>query len=258
MDYDNDFFIQVQGVIERVFRAERQEILDSHGRIKIDLKDDATVVTELDKQMESKLREELIKFDSAIGIEGEEFGVEGSRETFWLLDPIDGTEAFTRGLPFFRNMATLIDHGTPIFALVYKPVSDELYVAAEGEGTFRNGTPVSVSTRPLSRARVELSTLLDDPSVWPFVSKLASSINSIRTADEFLFVVEGKFDGHIVYKSDTKPWDNAPRALLMQEAGARVANLGTDSYDYRNSDMLAAPPGIFDDLMDIFISTIKK
>jgi fructose-1,6-bisphosphatase/inositol monophosphatase family enzyme len=112
MEFTNDFFIQAQGVIERVFREFRQELLDASGSVASEAKADKTLVTHLDKKIESELKAALQAFHAAekldIGIEGEEFGAEGSRSTFWLIDPIDGTDAFIRGTSYFRNMATLI------------------------------------------------------------------------------------------------------------------------------------------------------
>ncbi len=83
----NDFLIQAQGCIERVVRANRPKILELHGNVKTDIKADHTVVTDLDKAMEKELRVALKEFDAGIGFEGEEFGIEGSRKTFWLIDP---------------------------------------------------------------------------------------------------------------------------------------------------------------------------
>ena len=258
MDFTNDFFIQAQGVIERFFRAQRSHIKELHGKADVELKADHTVVTELDKRLEQELREELAKFDSKIGFEGEDFGIEGSRETYWLIDPIDGTENFVRGLPFVRNIVTLVDNNKPVFALVYKPITDELYVAAEGEGTYRNGIPVHVSSRSLDRSWIELSTWLPKAGAAEVATALNQKINGFRTTGEFLYVVEGKLDGLVGYKTGGGPWDYAPRALLIQEAGGKVANIGSDSYDFRNNDFVMANPVIFDDLMEIITKTIDK
>ncbi len=258
MKFTNDFFIQAQGVIERVARANRSKILELHGNVETHIKADHTVVTDLDKQMEHEFHEALAKFDSKIGFEGEEFGIEGNRDTYWLIDPIDGTENFVRGLPFVRNIVTLIDNNKPAFAFVYKPISDELYVAAEGDGTYRNGVPVKVSTRPMDRAWIELSAPLAKPGVPEVAAAIGSQINGFRTTGEFLYAVDGKLDGIFGYKTGGGPWDYAPRALMIQEAGGRVANIGSDSYDFHNNDFLMANPIIFDDLMKIITDSIDK
>ena len=252
MDFTNDFFIQAQGCIERVFRSSRQELLEASGNIAAEFKDDNTAVTELDRKVEDILRKELTDFDGSIGFEGEESGSQGSRKTFWLVDPIDGTDSFVRGLPTFRNMATLIDDGQPIFTVVFKPVTDEIYVAAKGEGAFRNGVRIKVSDRPMERARLEIHSPGSNHDVWAVIEKLARQINAVRISGDFISVAEGKMDGLLVYKNaGGSSWDFAPRSLLISEAGGVVRNLGSDSYDYRRNDMLAANPVIFGQVMKI-------
>lgn len=258
MEFTNDFFIQAQGCIERVARANRSKILELHGNVEVQLKDDQSVVTDLDKQLEQEFRETLSEFDSSIGFEGEEFGIDGSRETYWLIDPIDGTENFVRGMPHVRNIVTLINQNKPVFAVVYKPITDELYVAAEGEGTYRNGIPVKVSNRPIERAWIEWSSPFSNAETLPIAHAVASRTKGLRVSGEFLLAVEGEMDGIVGYKAGGGPWDYAPRALMMQEAGAKVANIGSDTYDFRNNDFVMANPVIFDDLMAIITENVEK
>ena len=250
MTFDNDFFIQAQGVIERCFRSYRDELISLSGNIETDLKGDKTVVTAKDREVETALSEALQQFDGAIGIEGEEFGISGSRETYWLIDPIDGTESFIRGLPTYRNMASLIDNGQPVFTVVYKPATDELYVAAAGEGAFKNGQPIKVSQRPLERSFIEcMGRLVGD--LQPIAEAVTPRIVSWRMTGDFLPTAEGKVDGLLAIGTKAGPWDMAPRALLIQEAGGKVANIGKASYDFTDNNFLATNPVIFDELMEL-------
>ena|SRR5438309_8433747 len=250
MDYTNDFFIQAQGVIERVFRSNRPAILAAHGKIEAEIKGDNTPVTQLDKDIEEELRAALLKFDSSIGLEGEEFGIEGSRETYWLIDPIDGTESFIRGLPFVRNMATLIDNGEPIFTVIYQPTMDQLFVAAKGEGTYKNGQKMQMVERPLKRSMVELHVPISKNGVAKMVAELQKSIFGYRISD-FCYVAEGKVDALLVYGGGGGPWDYAPRALIIREAGGTVTNVGSDNYDFKINNMIASHPSIHDELQKI-------
>lgn len=251
MNFTNDFFIQAQGCIERVFRSRRQEIIKHHGNIKEDIKSNNTVVTELDMAVERDLRSALEKFDPSIGIEGEEFGVSGSRETYWLIDPIDGTEEFVRGLPFVRNMATLIDQKQPVFTVVYKPIDDEVFVAAKGEGAYLNGAKIKVSNRPSGRAWVEFATDFAGPDKAELAHLLSQKILNLRRLNDFPSVASGKLDGLVCVNGGGGTWDYAPRALLIKEAGGMVANFGSDSYDINNKSFVMANPVIFNDLMDV-------
>lgn len=251
-----DFFVAAQACIEQVVRDYRPTILKAHGQIDPAIKPDATPVTEFDRQLEQQLRDALTNFDSSIGFEGEELGKSGNEETFWLIDPIDGTESFVRGLPFVRNIVTLIHDKQPVFTLVYRPITDELLIATKDGGAFNNGNPIHVSNRPLDRAWLDLSIPLLDNSAISLVQSIRPHINGFRTIGEFTYVAQGQLDGQLLYKAGGGPWDYAPRALLAIEAGGKVTNIGSDSYDFRNNDTLIANPVIFDDLMKLITKTI--
>jgi fructose-1,6-bisphosphatase/inositol monophosphatase family enzyme len=253
-----DYLSQAQKVIHKVFLGARPRLLVAHGSIDETIKDDNSPVTVLDKELEGELREVLDQFDSSIGFEGEESGKAGSEKTFWLVDPIDGTESFIRGLPGVKHMATLIDNGEPVYAYVYKPLNDELFVATKGKGAFRNGDQLHVSQRPLTRCWLELSSPLDNSSTLPVIKAVAEKINGFRIMGDHTLIAEGKIDGAFAYKPKGGPWDYAPRALILKEAGAKVANLGLDTYDFRNFDFLTIHPAAFDELMPVIMKAIEE
>jgi len=254
MTFTADFYDQAQKAIMDTLQAVRPSLLESFGKDEYTFKSDQTVVTLLDKSIEHKLREELTKFDSSIGFCGEEMGNEGNDKTFWLIDPIDGTESFIRGIDIPRNMLTLIDGDKPVMTIVYKFITDELYTARAGQGAFCNGNPIHVSNRPIKRAWIEIGMKVSDPEVMDKFVKLSEHIEGYTMIRDFPFVATGKIDGYVGYKSGGGDWDYAPRALLVQEAGGRVANIGSDTYDYRNHNFLAANPVIFDEVMNILNS----
>ncbi len=256
MQQTADFYAAAQVCIEKVVRQYRPKILDAYGNIDPSIKPDATPVTLYDQELEQLLRDALTTFDPSIGFEGEELGKSGNEDTFWLIDPIDGTENFVRGLPFVRNMVTLIAGGQPVFAFVYRPITDELFVASDGHGTLKDGKPVSVSQRPLGRTWLDISAPPLQQGFNSIMNAVTPHINGFRVIGEFTYVVEGKVDAQLLYTSGGGPWDYAPRALLFKEAGGRVANLGSDTYDFRNNNVLMANTLVFDDLMKIITETI--
>ena len=249
----DDQLQQAQSFIIQQFKAYQPRLIKAFGNIEETIKEDFTPVTELDKQIELDLREALTTFDPGIGFMGEELGQSGNTETFWLIDPIDGTESFIRGIPSSRNVVTLIDKGLPIMTVVYKFITDELFTAIVGKGSYKDGQRLHCSSRQLSRTWVELWAPLSDEAVFPIVNQLRKIINGYRVTGDFPLVLEGKVDAMLSYKSPGGDWDYAMRALLMQEAGGRVANIGSDTYDYRNHDFLGANPKIFDQLMEVIV-----
>ncbi|CAN5332125.1 inositol monophosphatase family protein [soil metagenome] len=256
MQQTADFLSQAQQCLESVVRPYRRQILAAHGNVEIETKDDGTPVTRFDTELEHLMRNALTAFDSSIGFEGEELGKSGNEDTFWLLDPIDGTENFVRGLPFVRNMATLVSGNEPVFAFVYNPITDALFTASTGNGAFRNGEAIHVSERPASQAWLELSAPLHKPEVQEVVRAIRSKISALSVIRDFPMIAEGKLDGQLVYGSGGGAWDYAPRALLIREAGGRVANIGSDKYDFRNNDVLMTNSLIFDELMDAITEAI--
>lgn len=140
MNFTADFLTQAQAVIEQVFHSGRETLVKASGNIDFESKNDDTPVTQLDRDMETKIRKALKTFNPNIGLEGEELGKEGNANTFWLIDPIDGTKNFIRGLPEYRNIVTLVDGGRPYFVVIYKPATNDLFTATLGEGAFLNGS----------------------------------------------------------------------------------------------------------------------
>lgn len=242
---------QAQQFIVEQFKLVRPRLLDAFGNIEETIKKDSTPVTLLDQQIEEVLKGALTKFDPGIGFNGEESGQSGNTDTFWLIYPIDGTESFIRGIPFARNIITLIDHGQPVLAVVYKFITDDLYTAIKDQGAYRNGQRIYCSSRLTARSWVELSGPLTDPDVTTVLRAVRQVSNGFKIVGDFTLVLEGKIDAMLAYKAGGGDWDYAPRGFLMQEAGAKVANLGVETYDYKNHDFLAASPAVFDRLMPL-------
>jgi myo-inositol-1(or 4)-monophosphatase len=99
----------------------------------------ASAVTELDRSTEQFLAERLHKLYPEIEFFGEESGGNDKASQFWLVDPIDGTGNFIRGLPFCTTMIALIQEGQPVFSVIYNFMTKEIYSAEKGKGATLNG-----------------------------------------------------------------------------------------------------------------------
>ncbi len=258
MKFTDDYLKQAKKVIFGVYKDVQPDLLKYFGKVEHTLKKDKSVVTELDLEVETKLRQALLKFDPAVGILGEELGQEGSEQTRWLIDPIDGTEGFIRGIPVSRNMVTLVDNGEPVFTLIYKFVTDELYEASKGGGAYLNGQRLQVSQRPLERAWLEVSVNLADPTALKAFLEVRKQVAGYVIFRDFTALAEGKIEGGIWWQTEGGPWDYAPRGLLFGEAGAKVVNIGSDHFDYREGSYLAAAPQIFDRLNNVILSCMPE
>jgi myo-inositol-1(or 4)-monophosphatase len=253
-----DFLHTAEKRLRLALQELRPELLAAHGIITHDTKDDDSVVTALDLQVEKRLKEICHEIDPAIGFSGEETGVDLTQKTFWLVDPIDGTESFIRGLPFSTNMIALIHNDEPIMSIIYNFVTDEYYLAIKGQGATRNGHPIHVSDRPLNRAYITLNVGMRLPEGFAYALRRVSGGQPRYNASgaEASYIANGAVDGIIVV-GVKGPWDHAPGALLMQEAGARIENLFSDTYNYRDFRYVAANPVIFDELKKVAEAAVK-
>lgn len=238
-----------------IIRHVREMLLPYYGRISFTEKAERRfdLVTELDKDVERFLKRELEKTYPRIGFVGEEEGGERSAKQFWLVDPIDGTAHFIRGIPFCTTMVALIENGEVVFSAIYDFVNDMLYSAEQGSGAFANGAPIRVSDRPLAGSFIGYETHLEKPENMHRVLRLREKCMFIRAACsgfEYTLVATGKIETRLAFDPHGKDYDFAPGSLLVQEAGGVAANIGKKTYDYRNGNFIAANPIVFKELTE--------
>ena len=233
-----------------------KELIKFHGNIEPEHKHTnsdyaKSVVTKLDTQTEEFLFAKLSPFDSGIGFRGEEFGVQTASDTTWLVDPIDGTNHFIRGLPFCTTMIALIENHQVVMSVIYDFIQQDTYSAIRGEGAYRNNTRLAISKRPLARALLGYETKLPNPENMATYIQVREKCNVTTVAAagfEFAMVASGKFDGRIAKDPFGVDYDYAPGSLLVEEAGGIVCNIGKDRYDYRDYNYLAVNPLIYEQL----------
>lgn len=207
---------------------------------------DHDVVTVHDVEAERRLLVGLSRIDPSIGFTGEEGGrlKEGSR--FWLVDPIDGTDAFIRDLPFCTVQIALIEDGQPVIGVIYDFCRPEMLFAVKGYGAFCNNRKVKVSNRVLSVSQtvleIDVRTNLDNLGVFQEMSRLSSLYSCHASGWELAQVATGRLEGKVFCQPWAQPLDLAPGALLVQEAGGIVTNIGKNTYDFLNTDVIAANP----------------
>ena len=209
------------------------------------------VVTELDQRTEKIIAERLKKLYPSIEFLGEEFGGNKDAERLWILDPIDGTAHFIRGIPFCTTQIALIENGKVIFSLIYNFITKEMFSAQVDMGAKLNGKPIHVSNRELKDAYVVVETHRDkkeNMDKFLEITKKCPILTTINTGFEFGLVASGKIEARAVFDGHGYDWDYAPGSLLVSEAGGIVRNIGSDSYDYRNHNFIAGNPAVYEEL----------
>ena len=124
-------------------------------------KPDSTPVTLADMEIETRLREEIAREYPTHGVLGEEHDATNiDAEWVWVIDPIDGTKAFTCGKPQFGTLVALTHHGEPVIGVIDQPITEERWVGVKGLGAAFNGAPMRVNAnrKPLSETIVLVTT----------------------------------------------------------------------------------------------------
>ncbi|MBI2014648.1 MAG: histidinol phosphate phosphatase [Candidatus Rokubacteria bacterium] len=199
------------------------------GGFEVTLKADATPVTQADREAERAIVEILGRAFPEYGVLGEEFGGRGSTDVRWIVDPIDGTKNFVRGIPLWATLIALEERGEVTVGVVHNPARGDLYTARRGGGAWKNGERVRVSdVSTLDRAffvHAGLS-ILREAGHWEGFVRLVDATDRQRGFGDYVgygLLAEGKAE--IYLEVDLKPWDLAAPRILVEEAGGRFTDL---------------------------------
>jgi histidinol phosphatase-like enzyme (inositol monophosphatase family) len=193
----------------------------------IERKRDGTPVTEAERAAETFIRDELRRRFPDDSIIGEEFTDHaGTSGRTWHVDPIDGTKAFSHGVPLYSNLLAMADeHGSAI-GVINIPALGEIVYGARGLGAHHNGAPCRVSQTPtLDGAYVSTSGF----GYWPrpALDRVLDAPCFLRTWGDgygYLLVATGRIDAMIDPTVNT--YDVAPMSVIMAEAGGRFSDFG--------------------------------
>ena len=196
----------------------------------VSIKADDTPVTQADRGAEEAIVEVLGRAFPTHGFLGEEFGAKGDQQTRWIIDPIDGTKNFVRHVPVWATLIALEEHGRLTVGVIYNPVTGEMCTARRGGGAFLNGERITVSPiDDLAAATFLFSGLRlvreAGAGYWDGYVRLIDATDRQRGFGDYLgytLVAEGKAE--IYAEVDLKPWDLAPCALIVEEAGGRFTD----------------------------------
>lgn len=200
-----------------------------------------TVVTELDLKTEKYLAANLSRLFPGIGFYGEEFGGTKKAKRFWLVDPIDGTAHYIRGIPFCTTMISLIDGGQVVFAAINNFVTGETFYAEIGKGTRLNNQPIGVSNRNLVQGYLTYEMKMDKKKnldLFLDLKKRTMLFKTVSCGYEFGLIAQGKIEGRIALDPYGDDWDYAAGSLIVSEAGGQAVNLGGNGYDYQNHNFI--------------------
>lgn len=234
-------------------------LMSFFGKVTIEYKGEADLVTKADRASESLIVEHIRQRwpdHDLIGEEGSR--TETGSDYRWYVDPLDGTTNFAHGYPVFCVSLGLDFRGERIAGVVYDPNRDEMFVAAKGSGTSLNGRPARVSKTP----RLQESLIATgfpshkrhkNPNI-NFYHQLTLRSHGVRRAGsaalDLCYVACGRYDAF--WEFNLNPWDTAAGVLIVQEAGGKVTNFSGQPFSIDSRQVMASNTILHDELLHEF------
>ena len=224
----------------------------SHFRtgIAVELKADGSEVTRADREAESAVRQWIESRFPGDAIMGEEFGARGTGTRRWLIDPIDGTRSFVRGVPLWGSMVAVEEDGVVLAGAINCAASGDFVVASRGEGCWHNGARASVSSvSDISDATVSGTDhrFRWHPARLPRWIDLCNQVAIARSwGDCYGYVLVATGRAELMVDDRLSPWDVAALVPIIEEAGGVL----TDWNGRRGmgADAVATNAALADDL----------
>ncbi len=194
-------------------------------------KPDRSPVTEADEAVERRLSSYLRKRYPEAAFLGEETGSAGPSEAGlrWVVDPIDGTRAFIRGIPTWSILLGLEAEGRPVLGVAYMPAADDLFVGIDGEGAWGNGRPLAVShvetvaECAVTHGALSQFTDLNLEHLLPRLGERTYTQRGFADFDGYRQLLCGRVDA--VIDPGVAPWDICAASVLVREAGGKLTSL---------------------------------
>lgn len=231
--------------------------------IKVEKKAPTDFVTAVDRAVERILIDEISERFPDHKFLGEESGVSGNKESEveWIIDPLDGTTNFVRGIPQFAISIGCKVNGRLEHGLILDPIRDDEFSASRGQGARLNGKRIRVSDSKYLEGALLATGIPFGNRTLPHIEaylkcteellkKNTSGIRRLGAASlDLAYLAAGRFDGF--YEIDLKPWDIAAGVLIVREAGGLVSDLsGGDKY-MDSGHILCGNPRVFKEMLPI-------
>ena len=201
-----------------------------------DVKPDGTPVTRADREAEALLRSEILRRYPNHSILGEEFGEHvGGSSIRWILDPIDGTRSFMRGVPLYAVLVGIEIEDEPVVGVAHFPALDETVTAARGEGCNwwlrgrDSACSAQVSQTSALQSSLTLTTDIEQVLIseigpgWRNLSKQVELVRGWGDAYGHILVATGRAE--VMVDPTLSAWDAAPLLPIVSEAGGRFSDL---------------------------------
>ena len=252
----------MQPMVNIALRAARQagemivKAADNLELVKVDEKGRHDFVTEVDRRSEEMIIEHIKKAHPEHGFLGEEGGISGNRdsEVQWIIDPLDGTTNFVRGIPHVAVSIACRIRGRLEHAVILEPFKREEFTASRGDGARLNGRRIRVSGRTQEAGALYATGIpFSNPAFAEMENYLAcmhefadnsSGIRRLGVASlDLAYLAAGRFD--VFWEMHLKPWDIAAGVLIVREAGGMVSDFQGGESFLATGHIIACTPKLF-------------
>ncbi len=227
-------------------------------RVQTEMKSANDFVTNIDKEAEQAIIDTLLKAYPDHGIVAEESGVIGNKESdyIWIIDPLDGTTNFIRGIPHFSVSIALKVKDRLEQGVVYDPIREELFTASRGAGAQLNGYRMRVAELPDMRGALfttgfPFKARQHLPAYMEMFTALFEKGGDVRRAGsaalDLAYVAAGRADAF--WELGLKPWDMAAGELLVREAGGIVCDFVCGHNQLKSGNVVAANSRVTRDIL---------
>ncbi|MEH6836693.1 inositol monophosphatase [Falsihalocynthiibacter arcticus] len=246
----NEIGVRATFAVELIRRAGKlaQKGFAAQSQQKIMMKGPQDFLTETDLAVEEYIKSALLTKFPNDGFFGEETAGIGE-ENYWVVDPIDGTANFARGIPHYCIAIAFVSNNEIELGLIFNPPFDELYVSRKGAGTTRNGDVVRVSdVEDIDSTSVEVGWSNRLPNLGYLnilAAVLSAGANARRASSGALglaYVADGRSDGYVELHMNA--WDCLAGLLMVREAGGVIAGTCLTGDLRKGGSVLAATPKI--------------
>ncbi len=210
----------------------------------IELKSDMSPVTEVDRQCEQLIRDALLGAFPQDGFIGEESGDKpGTSGRRWIVDPLDGTRPYIRGIHTYSILIALEENSEFVIGIAHFPAIKETYRASTGEGAFCNGNRIHVSqTRDVTQVMgsclgiIEKADSEEGKKLFSLMRQWDYTYG-FMDAYSYMSLASGKLD--VCISLIDKPWDRAAAACIVTEAGGQYSDLSGNRTVHSSSFVLS-------------------
>jgi histidinol-phosphatase len=254
-----DWRSRYETAIEEAQRAAKVALSYFEGTLQVEWKGDLSPVTIADRETENILRTTLAQTFPYDGFHGEEYGdTPGSSGFRWIIDPIDGTRSFVRGIPLWATLLGLEYKDEQIAGVAAVPALGHVYRALRGDGAFRNNQRIAVSkVDKLSEAMLFYSSISWFMKAGMQAEFLDLAVRTQRQrgfGDFYGFVLVAQGSGELMVEYGVHAWDVAALKPIVEEAGGRYS-CWDGSLSIHQPDVLVSNGKLHDEVLRLLRGT---